>query len=99
MALFSRIVRKVHRNGSDRVVIIEQHRPRLPPYFQQLKVLCNNFAAHALPVQMQFGNHGVSHDGQPLAVYVCPCHGCRCRQGWASHRLTGKPFRLWVRND
>jgi hypothetical protein len=95
MALFSRIIRKVHRNGTGRVVIFEEHQARLPPYFQHLQVLCHNYAAHALPVQLQFSNFGASYDGQRVAIYVCPCHNCRCRQAWARHRVTGRPFRLF----
>jgi hypothetical protein len=97
MALFSRVVRNVHHNGAGRVVIIEQHQPRLPPYYQHLSVLCNNFAVHALPVAAQFSNFEISHQGQPVALYRCPCQHCRCVQGFAQHHVTGKPFRLFVR--
>ncbi len=93
MALFSRIVRQVHRNGAGRVVIIERHQARLPNYFKHLRVLCSNYSAHALPVQMQFG--GFRHEGQALAIYVCPCHHCGYQQAWARHRVSGKPFRLF----
>lgn len=98
MALFSRLVRKVHGNGTEGVVIMEAQRTVLPAYFRQLTVVCHNFGAHALPAQMHFSNFTVGHDGQPLAVYTCPCHPCRSRQGWARHRVTGSPFRLWVRH-
>ena len=99
MALFSRVVSKFRRNGSGRVLLIEHHQVRLPHYFERLRVLCHNYAAHALPVHMQFSNHGVGHNGQPLAIYVCPCRHCRCREAWARHCVTGRPFRLWVRNE
>jgi len=94
MALFSRLVRKV-RNGTARLVIIEDRQAKLPAYYRGLRVLCQNLAAHALPVQMQFSEFAVSHHGQRVAIYVCPCHQCPCRQGWVQHRVTGRPFRLY----
>jgi hypothetical protein len=97
MALFSRIVRKVHRNGSGRVVIVEHHRAGLPPSFRRLTVLCHNPVAHALPVQLRFSGDAKGRDGRPLAIYTCPY--CRSRQAWARDRLTGRPFRLWVRHS
>jgi hypothetical protein len=97
MALFSRIVRNVQRTGTRRVVIIEQDRLRLPSHFQHLNVLCNNFAAHALPIAAMFSHFEVSHQGQPVAIYRCPCQHCRCVQGFARHHVTGKPFRLFLR--
>jgi hypothetical protein len=97
MALFSRIVRRVHRNGYGRVVIVEHRRPGLPPSFRHLSVLCHNPVAHVLPVQLQFSGDGVGRDGQPLAIYTCPF--CRSRQAWARHRVTGRPFRLWIRRS
>ncbi len=96
MALFSRIIRRVHKNGTGRVLIVENRPGRLPEYYRHLNVLCHNTAAHILPVQMQFAGFGVSHDGQRQAVYVCSCIWCRRRQGWARHAVTGKPFRLWA---
>jgi hypothetical protein len=93
MALFTRIVRQVHRNGGRRVVVFERPQTRLPPHYKHLTVLCHNLAAHALPVQTQFA--GFRQEGQPLAIYVCPCNRCGCQQAWARHRKSGKPFRLY----
>ncbi len=45
MALFSRLVRKVHGNGTEGVVIMEAQRTVLPAYFRQLTVVCHNFGA------------------------------------------------------
>jgi hypothetical protein len=99
MALFSRVVRNVHHNGTGRVVIIEQHQPGLPPYYKHLSVLCNNLGAHPLPMPLaaQFSHFEVSNRGQRVAVYRCTCSHCRCVQGFARHHMTGKPFRLFVR--
>jgi hypothetical protein len=101
MALFPRVVRNVHRNGSGRVVIIEERQPALPAYYQDLSVLCNNFVAHSLPMPLaaRFAHFEASRNGQPVAVYRCTHPHCRCVQGFARHHLTGKPFRLFVRYE
>lgn len=95
MALFARLIQRMHSKDTGQLVLVERRKPRLPLYFRHLHVHCHN-PLHGLAVRMRFSHWGASRDGQPLAVYECS-HPCRCQQAWTRHRATGEPFRLWAR--
>jgi hypothetical protein len=89
MALFS------FRRGPQPVIVV---RPRscLSPFMKRLHVLCHHAQVHPLPVKMTCIAESSSHRGEPMAIYACPFHSCRCRQGWILDPRSGRPRRLWA---
>lgn len=66
-------------------------RSDLSPGLRNVHLQCRN-PRHAPRTMPYIGDWG-TNDGQPCAVYVCPC--CGYREFLIRHASNGRPFCLW----